>query len=437
MAGSTHVPAILWIALAGFILLAGCTSTTSENNNLNKTNVSIKPENTSFNALNSSVDTKVEVNTSVSNSSSQTASNHTQTVKIANWNLQVFGDTKESNQALMATYAEIIGQYDIIFVQEIRDADQSAFPKLCSLLSGYNCIVSSRAGRTQTKEQVGVIYHKGVFITSWKDFNPDAQDRWERPPIEITFDIEGYQLTAYNMHIDPDEVQKELYGLEQIVSSDGNVIVLGDLNADCSYYKPAVEKEFDSWNWIIKDTADTTVSGTDCAYDRIIMNDDAQEELIVSGVITSKINTTVSDHYLVWIEMKTNETTPKEKEEQIIVQMTNNSSTNTIQEPTDEKLNPTICGVVYDPPGKEPDDEMIQICNSGSKPVSIGSWIISDGEGSYTIPSGTLIQGGENWKVFGATYNPTAYKRGLYLANSGDCITLFDDQKNEIDSRCW
>jgi hypothetical protein len=67
--------------------------------------------------------------------------------KIASWNLQVFGESKASRPNLMARYASEIGEYDIIFVQEIRDSSGTAFPKLCSLLPGYDCKISSRAGQ--------------------------------------------------------------------------------------------------------------------------------------------------------------------------------------------------------------------------------------------------------------------------------------------------
>lgn len=226
-----------------------------------------------------------------------------QEIKIANWNLKIFGDTKASKPELMNFYANTIDDYDIVFVQEIRDIDGSAFNSLCSKLQNYDCKVSSRAGRSSSKEQYGVIYKKGISIKEFKDFNPDSQDRWERPPIEVNFDISGYDLSVYNIHIKPDDATKEITNLEGVVSDNGNVIVIGDLNADCSYYKN-VGKDFVSWNWLIKDSDDTTVSQTDCAYDRIIVNSEAFEEYEDSGIYTSGINEDVSDHYLVWAELK-------------------------------------------------------------------------------------------------------------------------------------
>lgn len=52
-----------------------------------------------------------------------------------------------------------------------------------------------------------------------------------------------------------------------------DVVFLGDFNADCSYVRSAdwphirlrTSRDF---QWLIPDTADTTVTNTNCAYDR-------------------------------------------------------------------------------------------------------------------------------------------------------------------------
>jgi hypothetical protein len=80
-------------------------------------------------------------------------------------------------------------------------------------------------------------------------------------------------------------------------------MVLGDLNADCTYYSPPKDTAFDSWFWVIGDGEDTTVASTNCAYDRILLNDDAKNEYLGFG-IDKNVTSDVSDHYLVWVEMK-------------------------------------------------------------------------------------------------------------------------------------
>lgn len=224
---------------------------------------------------------------------------------IANWNIQIFGDKKASNPELMRYYTDVIDEFDIVFIQEIRDADGSSFQDLCDrLVADYNCLLSSRAGRSTVKEQYGIIYRKGIDVAKTSDYNPDSSDRWERPPIMVEFDINGYLLTTYNIHVKPSDVQQELAHLEYVALNTGNVVVLGDLNADCNYYDPDTEIEFDSWNWVIGDDERTNLAATGCAYDRIIMNDDAYEEYITHGVYTNGIDLMVSDHYLVWAAIK-------------------------------------------------------------------------------------------------------------------------------------
>jgi len=223
-------------------------------------------------------------------------------LKIANWNLQIFGQSKASKPNLLDSYVSIIDDYDIIFIQEIRNKDQTAFPKLCDLLSDYHCRTSSRAGRSSSKEQYGVIFKKGISISDFDDFNFHSNNKWERPPIRVTFDIEGYELIIYNIHIKPDDAKAEMRSLELAMFDRDNTILLGDLNADCSYYNTDQETDFDDWHWIIKDNEDTTVGNTDCAYDRIIMNDGSYEEYISDGIY-SDITLEQSDHYLVWVEL--------------------------------------------------------------------------------------------------------------------------------------
>ena len=40
---------------------------------------------------------------------------------IATWNLQIFGVTKAANEELLQDYVSILDDFDIVFVQEIRD----------------------------------------------------------------------------------------------------------------------------------------------------------------------------------------------------------------------------------------------------------------------------------------------------------------------------
>lgn len=227
--------------------------------------------------------------------------------KILNWNFQIFGDKKASNSTLMDFYVNTITNFDIAFVQEIRDHDDSAFNTLAARLTNYECRVSSRAGRSSSKEQYGIISKKGIMVREVVDHNPDNENRWERPPVEVLFDVDGSKIRVYNIHLKPEAVKAELAALETIVSTNGSSVVLGDLNADCNYYNNSANNELDSWHWVITDEQDTTSKKTDCAYDRIILNEDAYKNYSTSGVFKTGITPEISDHYGVWVELKTSE----------------------------------------------------------------------------------------------------------------------------------
>lgn len=237
------------------------------------------------------------------NSSLNNSASTAKTLKIASWNLQAFGEKKSQNATVMSLYSKVMRQYDIIFMQEIRDSSGTAFPSLCALMQGYACINSSRAGRSSSKEQYGIIY-RNVQVTVARDYNPDAQDRWERPPFRVDFLQGNYSFSALVEHTKPDDTPAEMEALANLSSSlPGNVVVLGDLNADCGYYP--VKKDFGNWRWAIGTGMDTTVKNTTCAYDRMIFNPDMAGELVASGVFSEGITSAASDHYLVWGEIRT------------------------------------------------------------------------------------------------------------------------------------
>jgi deoxyribonuclease-1-like protein len=230
-----------------------------------------------------------------------------QTLTIMNWNIQIFGISKWNKTNVKEKILEVILRADIIFIQEIRDKTGQTFQELCSQLNQtHNCNTSSRAGRSSSKEQYGIIYKKNIKITSLIDYNPDSMDRWERPPIEVGFQIGDYEFRATNIHTKPENATIELKELEMLYylsSWAGNRVWLGDFNADCGYYDENNKTAFLNEQWIIQDYDDTTATNSNCAYDRIIINQDMQQEYLRYGIYKN-ITTEISDHYPVWIEIR-------------------------------------------------------------------------------------------------------------------------------------
>lgn len=232
----------------------------------------------------------------------------TQVIDVASWNLQVFGDTKANDTGRIKAMASIIDDHDIVFVQEIRDKDGTAFQELCKEVHTHVCVISSRAGRTSSKEQYGILYRSKYPLINLTDYNPDPLDRWERPPIRADFEYKNYSFSVYVLHSKPNDTTSEMKYLEYLVLSENrsnNVLVLGDLNADCYYYDES-KRHFSDWFWAIDNQADTTTSNSFCAYDRIIMNKNASDEFVKSA-IDHRANSSLSDHYPVSILMRVHE----------------------------------------------------------------------------------------------------------------------------------
>jgi len=234
-----------------------------------------------------------------------------ETLTIMNWNIQTFGKAKWNKTDVRNRILSIVPMADITFIQEIRDISGETFIDLCNQLNQtHKCNISSRAGRTSSKEQYGIVYKKDIEIIDLIDFNPNPLDNWERPPIEVTFSKDGYEFRAVNIHIKPDDVANELKQLEGIYylsSWNGNRIWLGDFNADGTYYDDENNVYLLTEVWVIQNTDDTTVAESSNAYDRIILNHDMNKEVIRYGIYTN-ITKDVSDHYPVWVEVKAEET---------------------------------------------------------------------------------------------------------------------------------
>lgn len=218
-------------------------------------------------------------------------------VSIASWNLNIFGDKKAGNETLMQEYQNIISQFDIIFLQELRDIDGSALTILCEKFnSSFNCFNSSRAGSSSSKEQYYLLYGKEFTLINYTDYNLANISGFERPPIKAVFNYNNITFSVYCIHTKPDDAKSEISNLESLIANEGNILVLGDLNADCSYYKKG--NDFNNWHWAI--TEDTTVSDSDCTYDNMIINQEFYNYFIQSNVYKTNITKDLSDHYLVY-----------------------------------------------------------------------------------------------------------------------------------------
>ncbi len=85
----------------------------------------------------------------------------------------------------------------------------------------------------------------------------------------------------------------------------------------------------------------------------------------------------------------------------------------------------------------DPAAECIELLNITSVPLDISGWRLSDLEGSYTFPAGTVIKPDEPYRVCIDTYNPTLDPHGLYLNDEHDEVFLITPAGKIVDERVW
>jgi deoxyribonuclease-1-like protein len=173
-------------------------------------------------------------------------------IRIASFNIQVFGDKKATNPEVMWTLAAIIHNFSVVAIQEIRTQDDyfiDNFLRTYVNQNGrvYDKVVGPRLGRSASKEQYAFLYdtatiqvnHNSIYTVN------DPDDLLHREPLVAMFRTRGpppeqaFTFVLVNMHTDPDETDTELDTLAQVYqavrrSSGGedDILLLGDLNVD-------------------------------------------------------------------------------------------------------------------------------------------------------------------------------------------------------------
>ena len=257
-----------------------------------------------------------------------------ETVKIAAFNIQIFGQAKSQKQDVMAVLRDVVREFDIVLIQEIRDASEQTIPNFVEAINQmegpeYSFIRSERLGRTSSKEAYAYVYNTETvqFIQGSDYVYNDVNDVFEREPYIASFKAGNFDFVLVGIHTKPDDAYNEIGNLTLVVSSiqtanpnENDIIVMGDFNADGSYFdEDDTSNPFKAsdYNWLITNAMDTMVK-TDYTYDRMVVLDstlnheyDAGSAQVfyfdqVYGLNNQTFVAEISDHYPVFAQYKTN-----------------------------------------------------------------------------------------------------------------------------------
>lgn len=249
-----------------------------------------------------------------------------ETIRIASFNIQVFGTTKLGKPEVVSHLARIVRGFDIVAIQEIRSRDQDVLPRFVEEVNAagreYDYVIGPRLGRTSSKEQYAFVFDRAsVEVDRTQLYTvEDPEDVLHREPLVGWFRVRGppidqaFTFTLVNIHTDPDEVQSELSALDDVyrlVRDDGrnedDVILIGDFNADDTELGELAQ--IPGIGWVISGLP-TNTRGTN-QLDNIVFHEAATDEYVGRGGtfdfmrefnLTTDEALEVSDHLPVWAE---------------------------------------------------------------------------------------------------------------------------------------
>jgi len=245
------------------------------------------------------------------------------TIRIASFNIQVFGQAKLDQADVMERLAHIVRQFDVVAIQEVRSKEQNVLPNFLQFInadgSRYDYVIGPRQGRTVSKEQYAYVYNAATLelVPDSVYVVPDPDDLLHRPPLVAGFRVRGppnpFTFTLINIHTDPDETDTEVDALADVYLSvlqqpgaDDDVILLGDLNV--SDRKLGRLGAIPGMYWAISgEPTNTRMTQT---YDNLLWLRQTAEFTGRSGVynlmnelgLTMEQALAISDHMPVWAE---------------------------------------------------------------------------------------------------------------------------------------
>lgn len=177
-------------------------------------------------------------------------------IRIASFNVEAWGKAKAQNVNVMQAIGQVVKQFDIVAIQEIRVDDAYFIQNFLRTYVNndgrtfYDARVSQRLGNTSSKEQYAFLFNTATInVHPQVDFVvPDPQNLLHREPHVAMFQTRvqpsqsAFTFLLVNTHTDPDEVPKELDALASVYRevqrmpisglTEDDVILLGDLNTN-------------------------------------------------------------------------------------------------------------------------------------------------------------------------------------------------------------
>ncbi|XP_072455569.1 deoxyribonuclease-1-like 2 [Notamacropus eugenii] len=255
--------------------------------------------------------------------------------RVGAFNIRSFGDNKVADPACGSFIAQILAEYDVTLVQEVRDPDLSAVSALLEEINSiseytYSYVTSEPLGRDNYKEMYLFVYRTETLSVLDSYCYPDPEDVFSREPFIVKFSSPNTAVKEFvlvPLHSAPHNAVAEIDALYDVYLhvidkwGTDDILFLGDFNADCNYVKQhdwanIRLRTSEIFKWLIPDDTDTTVGNSDCAYDRIVVCGSQLRKCIAPNSATvnnfqqsfsldQTAALAISDHFPVEVTLKT------------------------------------------------------------------------------------------------------------------------------------
>ncbi|WP_390889111.1 endonuclease/exonuclease/phosphatase family protein [Rhodopirellula halodulae] len=188
-------------------------------------------------------------------------------IRVATFNIQVFGKSKSEKPEVMRRLAQVCLLFDVVAIQEIKGDPKlpinGLLDEIASLGGNYSATVSAPQGRTSQTERYGFVWDVNrIDLVPDSDYLVnDDQDLMHRAPMVASFQTrvtptasrQPFRFTMINVHTDPDEVgsrvgdrpDNEMNVLDDVFHSvrmfeyqshgEEDFLLVGDLNVDTQW----------------------------------------------------------------------------------------------------------------------------------------------------------------------------------------------------------
>ncbi len=276
----------------------------------------------------------------------KTAFTRSNRIKIASFNIQIFGNSKASRNNVMTVLAKIATRYDIMAIQEVGSNGNPSETTTTAVMNKYLSKINESAGERKysyvCRSQYAFIYCNNTITLNRSDLYHGTLHLTYQPLIGNFSVKEGnFKFSIINIHTSPEKANTEIPSLRNVMEDVRNyyheqdVICLGDYNADGNYYTSGSADQRwlngfpnDTYITVIINGSDTNVDpSTNYTYDRMQLFRDTTGEDYTGkmGVLrfssyykiddlegtdsTRGTERALSDHYPIWAEFYTDRDT--------------------------------------------------------------------------------------------------------------------------------